>query len=24
VCIGVQIMWNGVSTLLHTFAAVAH
>ena len=24
VCIGVQIMWNGVSTLVHTFAGVAH
>jgi len=24
VCIGVQIMWNGVSGLLHTFAGVAH
>ena len=24
VCIGVQIMWNGVSTLMHAFAWVAH
>lgn len=24
VCIGVQIMWNGVSTLMHAFAGVAH
>jgi len=23
VCIGVQIMWNGVSALIHTFASVA-
>ena len=24
VCIGVQIMWNGVSTLIRTFTGVAH
>lgn len=24
VCIGVQIMWNGVSALIHSFAGVAH
>jgi small neutral amino acid transporter SnatA (MarC family) len=24
VCIGVQIMWNGVGGLMHTFAGVAH